>query len=167
MTTEQKMTSRQEERQHLGTVTLTKGIGIGVIGSLAGTLVMDLVMVGEFSMMGLPLDTYLALIGSVVGRGVPMGVIIHLVFGSLLGIVCGAAVLKVDALHIDSVRKGVGLGVLAGIATIPFCIVFAIITNVPIADMLTFSIPGHLTWGAVLGVIAGYGLRPATAARGK
>jgi hypothetical protein len=96
-----------------------------------------------------------------------MGVIIHLVFGSLLGIVCGAAVLKVDALHIDTARKGVGLGVLAGIATIPFCIVFAIITNVPIADMLTFSIPGHLTWGTVLGVIAGYGLRPATGARGK
>jgi hypothetical protein len=165
MTAEQKI--NQQEEFDLRAVLLSKEIKFGVLGSIVGTLVMDLVMIVEFSIMGLPLDTYLALIGSVVGRGVPMGVIIHIVFGSLLGIVCGAAVLKVDALHIDSVRKGVGLGVLVGIATIPFCIVFAIITNVPIADMLTFSIPGHLTWGAVLGVIAGYGLRPATAARGK
>jgi hypothetical protein len=146
---------------------LSKEIKFGVLGSIVGMLVMDLVMIVEFSIMGLPLDTYLALIGSVVGRGVPVGVIIHLLFGSIMGIVCGVAVLKIDALGIDSFRKGVGLGVLVGIATIPFCIVFAIIANVPIADMLTFSIPAHLTWGAVLGVIAGYGLRPATAARGK
>ncbi len=161
MTTEQKL--NQQEGFDLRAILLSKEIKFGVLGSIVGTLVMDLVMIVEFSMLGLPLNTYLALIGSVVGRGVPIGAIIHIVFGTVLGIVCGAAVLKVDALHIDSFRKGVGLGVLVGIATIPFCIVFAIITNVPIADMLTFSIPGHLTWGVVLGVIAGYGLRPATA----
>jgi hypothetical protein len=160
MTTEQKMTSRQEERQHLGTVTLTKGIVIGVIGSLAGTIAMDLVMVGEFSMMGLPADTYLALIGSVMGGGVPLGVVLHLLLGSLLGLAFSAAVLKVGALHIDSVRKGVGLGILAGLVTIPLgCVPFAIITGVPIASMLSFSTIPHLVWGTVLGVVAGYGLR--------
>lgn len=165
------MTGRQKTNQQenfdLRGIILSREIKFGVLGSIVGTVVMDLVMIVEFSLTGLPLDTYLALIGSVVGLGVPVGVIIHLLFGLLIGIVFGAAVLKVDDFHIDTARKGVGLGVLAGIATIPFCIVFAIIANVPIGDMLTFSIPGHLTWGAVLGVMAGHGLRPVTAARGK
>jgi len=56
----------------MSNVPLTRGIGFGVIGSLAGTLVMDLVMVGEFSMMGLPALTYLDLIGSVFGGGIPI-----------------------------------------------------------------------------------------------
>jgi len=154
--------TNQQENFDLRGIILSREIKFGVLGSIVGTVVMDLVMIVEFSLTGLPLDTYLALIGSVVG-----GVIIHLLFGLLIGIVFGAAVLKVDDFHIDTARKGVGLGVLAGIATIPFCIVFAIIANVPIGDMLTFSIPGHLTWGAVLGVMAGHGLRPVTAARGK
>jgi len=113
MTTEQK-TGRPEEL-HVDAIALTRGIGVGLIGSLVGTLVMDLVMVAEFLMMGLPPDTYLALIGSVVGGGVAVGVVLHLFLGSLLGLVFSAAVMKVEALHIDSVRKGVRLGVLAGI----------------------------------------------------
>ena len=122
-------------------------------------------MVGEFSMMGLPADTYLALIGSVVGGGVAVGVVLHLFLGSLLGLVFSAAVMKVEALHIDSVRKGVRLGVLAGIATIPLCVLFAIITGVPIARLLSFSILPHLVWGTVLGVIAGYRLQSEAMAR--
>lgn len=163
MTTEQK--TGQQEELHADTITLTRAIGVGVIGSLIGTLVMDLVMVGEFSMMGLPPDTYLALIGSVVGGGVAVGVVLHLFLGSLLGLVFSAAVMRVDAFHIDSVRKGVGLGVLAGMATIPLCVLFAIITGVPIARLLAFSIVPHLVWGTVLGVIAGYALRPVATAR--
>lgn len=135
-------------------------IVVSVIGSMVGTIAMDLVMVGEFLLKGMPADTYLALIGSIVGGGVPLGVVLHLVAGSLLGLFFGAAVLLIDALSVDSIGKGVTLGVLAGIVTIPLgCVPFAIITGVPIATMLSFSTIPHLVWGAVLGVIAGYGLR--------
>lgn len=145
---------------HMGNTTLTRGIGLGVVGSLAGMIVMDFVLIGEFSMMGLPAGTYLALIGSVFGGGVALGVVLHLLMGSLLGLLFSMAVLSVDALRIDSVGRGVGLGVLAGVVTIPLlCVPFAIISGVPIARLVSFSTVPHLVWGAVLGIVTGYGLR--------
>jgi len=131
----------------MSNIALTRGIGIGVIGSLAGTLVMDLVVVGELSMMGLPALTYLDLIGSV------------LLIGSFLGLVFSVPVLKVNALRIDTVRKGVVLGFLAGLVSISFCVPFAILISEPIAEVLSFMTIPHLVWGTVLGVVAGYGLR--------
>jgi ethanolamine transporter EutH len=59
-------------------------------------------------------------------------------------------------LNIESVRKGVWLGVLAGLVTIPLgCVPVAIVTGVPIIEMVSFSFIPHLVWGTVLGVIAG------------
>jgi hypothetical protein len=43
---------------------------------------MDLVMVVQFAIAGLPASTYLALIGSIVGGGVPLGVVLHILMGS-------------------------------------------------------------------------------------
>jgi len=125
---------------------------------------MDLVMVVEFSMVGLPLDTYLAMIGSILGGGAPLGVALHLLMGSLLGLGSSVGVLKLDVLPIETARRGVGLGVLAGIASISLCVPFAILTGTPVATLLSFSIIPHLAWGAVFGVIAGYGMRSASVA---
>ena len=123
-------------------------------------IAMDLVMVAEFLIKGLPIYTYLELIGSVLGGGVALGAILHLLVGSLLGLIFSAVVLKVDALRINTVRKGVGLGFLAGAVTIPLgCLPFAIIAGVPVATLVSFSTIPHLVWGIVLGVIVGYGLR--------
>jgi hypothetical protein len=56
------MTAGQELNQQgesdLRAVLLSKEIKFGVLGSVVGMLVMDLVMIVEFSIMGLPLDTY-------------------------------------------------------------------------------------------------------------
>jgi len=120
---------------------------------------MDLVVVGELSMMGLPALTYLDLIGSVFGGGVPLGALVHLLIGSFLGLVFSVPVLKVNALRIDTVRKGVVLGFLAGLVSISFCVPFAILISEPIAEVLSFMTIPHLVWGTVLGVVAGYGLR--------
>jgi ethanolamine transporter EutH len=126
-------------------------------------LVMDLVMVGEFAMMGLPVDTQLVLIGSIFGGGVALGVVLHIVMGALLGLVFSVAVLTVEPLRIHSVGRGVGLGVLAGVVTIPFgCVPFAIVAGVPILEMVSFSTVPHLVWGVLLGIVAGYGLRSRT-----
>jgi hypothetical protein len=151
--------SRAPAEGHMSNVTLTRGIGFGVIGSLAGTLVMDLVMVGEFSMMGLPALTYLDLIGSVFGGGIPLGVLVHVLTGSVLGVIFSVPVLTIDALRIDSVRKGLVLGILVGLASISACVPFAILIGEKIATVLSFMTIPHLVWGIVLGVVAGYGLR--------
>ena len=152
----------QHNPSALGTASgasLARGFQVAVIGSLVGTLVMDLVMVGEFYIAKLPPTTYLALIGSLVGGGVALGVIGHVALGTLLGRVFGALELKVDALRIVTVARGVWLGVLAGLATIPLCVAFAILAGVPVVQLLSFSIIPHLVWGAVVGIFAGYGMR--------
>ena len=152
---------RQRESQGPETTTGFRAIKVGLFGSLAGTLVMDLIMVVESLIMGEPVDGFAALIGSVVGDGALVGAVIHLSVGSLLGLLFGAAVWRVRLLRIESVRKGVWLGLLAGLVTIPLgCVPFAVITGVPIAEMVSFSFIPHLVWGAVLGAIAGCALRP-------
>jgi len=138
---------------------ITRVIILGVIGGLAGMIVMDLVMVAEFLVMGLPLYTYLDLIGSVLGGGILLGVVLHILLSSLLGLIFIALVFKVDAVRITTIRKGFILGVLVGAVTIIGCVPFAIITGVPIVAILSFSTLPHLVWGAVCGVVVGYGLR--------
>jgi hypothetical protein len=136
----------------------SRAIKFGLLGSLAGTLAMDLVMVVESLIIGAPVDGFVALIGSVVGGGALVGVVLHLLMGSLLGFLFGTAVWQVRFLNIGSVRKGVWFGVLAGLVTIPLgCVPVAIVTGVPIIEMVSFSFVPHLVWGAVLGVIAGAG----------
>lgn len=133
----------------------------GVIGSLAGTLTMDAVMVAESFIIGEPVDGFVALIGSLIGGGPLVGVVLHLLMGSLLGLVFGIAVYHIRFLNIESVRQGVWLGALAGLVTIPLgCVPFAVIVDVPIVEMVSFSLIPHLVWGAVLGLVAGYALRP-------
>ncbi len=150
----------QMEKQSAQGVSLTQTIKFGVLGSLAGTIAMDLVMVVESLIVGMPVDGFVALIGSVVGGGPAVGVVLHLLMGSLLGLLFGVAVYQFDWLHVDSLRKGVWLGLLAGLVTIPLgCVPLALFTGVAITEMVSFSFMPHLVWGAVLGIIAGYGLR--------
>ena len=148
----------QGESQGPETATSSRAIKFGLIGSLAGTIAMDLVMVVESLIVGEPVDGFVALIGSVVGGGTLVGAVIHLLMGSLLGLLFGTAIYQVRFLNTESVRKGVWLGVLAGLVTIPLgCVPVAIVTGVPIIEMVSFSFVPHLVWGAVLGVIAGAG----------
>jgi hypothetical protein len=140
--------------------TRASAIKYGLIGSLAGTIAMDLLMVVESLLLGMPVTGYLAVIGSVVGGGALVGAAIHLLTGSLLGLFFGLAVYQVPILNIDSVRKGTWLGVLVGLVTIPLgCVPAAILAGVSIVEMVSFSFIPHLVWGAVMGVVAGYGLR--------
>ena len=155
----QAKSSWQKESQGPETAPNSKAIKVGLIGSLAGTVAMDLVMVVESLIIGEPAYGFVALIGSVVGGGVLVGVVAHLLMGSLLGLLFGAAISQVRLLSIESMQKGVWLGVLAGLVTIPLgCVPVAIITGVPIVEMVSFSFIPHLIWGAALGVVAGYAL---------
>ena len=74
--------SRSQQEARTSGVSVTRVVLVGLIGSLAGTAVMDLVMVVQFAIVGLPASTYLALIGSILGGGVPLGVVLHILMGS-------------------------------------------------------------------------------------
>ena len=69
----QRAASVSEDDPRQGTPTLAKTTRFSVIGSLAGTMAMDLVMVVESLIVGEPAEGYLALIGSVVGGGALVG----------------------------------------------------------------------------------------------
>lgn len=139
---------------------MTRGIVYGVLGGVAGMLAMDLVMVVEFLLAQMPPTTYLRLIGSVFGGGVALGAMVHLVVGALPGLGLGVAAVKVKALRIDTTDKGLQLGFIVGVLSIPLgCVPFAIIIDVPIMRLVAFSTIPHLVWGSVLGVVLAYGLR--------
>jgi hypothetical protein len=143
-------------------MTLARAVTVCTAGSVAGLLVMDLVMVVEFSIADLPALTYLELIGSVFGRGALAGVFAHLALGAVIGIGLGVAVAKIAALRINTLGKGMLVGVLAGAVTIPFgCVPFAVLIGQPVIQVLSFSTIPHLVWGLVLGLVAGITLRPA------
>ena len=130
-----------------------------LIGSLLGTIAMDLVMVVESVIIGMPVHGFFALIGSVVGGSAPIGAVIHFLVGSTLGLLFGLAVDQIRFLRIDSVHKGVWLGLLVGLVTIPLgCVPFAVLVGVSILELVSFSFIPHLVWGAVMGVVVGYGL---------
>ncbi|UCG54490.1 MAG: hypothetical protein JSV32_07905 [Dehalococcoidia bacterium] len=132
---------------------------LGIIGGLVGMIVMDLVMVAEFLIMELPMYTYLELIGSVFGGGVTLGVITHILLSIFLGLIFLALVFNIGFFRITTIRSGFILGFLFGVVTIIGCVPFAIITGIPIVEILSFSTLPHLIFGASCGLVVGYGLR--------
>ena len=66
---------------------------------------------------------------------------------------------NVYILRITTIRKGFILGTLAGAITITGCVPFAIITGLPITEILSFSTLPHIIFGAVCGLVVGFGLR--------
>jgi hypothetical protein len=140
-------------------IALVGSIGTGVIGSLLGTLAMDVVMLAEFSTQGLPLLTYLDLIGSIFGGGIPLGALIHVLMGSFLGLVFIAPVLTINALRMDTLRRGVAVGFLIGLVSIIACVPVALLSHLPIPTVLTFMAIPHLAWGTVTGLVVAFGLR--------
>jgi len=60
-------------------------------------------------------------------------VFLHLLLGSVLGIFFGILISRFDAFRIDSMGKGLMVGVMAGLVTIPLgCIPFALVVGVPL-----------------------------------
>ena len=108
--------------------------------------------------MGLPPYTYLELIGSILGGGILLGVVLHILLSLVLGFIFVAVVLNFDSIRITTIRKGFTLGILAGAVTIIGCVPFAIIAGVPITEILSFSTIPHIVFGAICGIVVGYGL---------
>ena len=131
----------------------------GMIGGLAGTVLMDLVMVTTFVLVGEPGDTFFKMVGERFGDGALVGIALHDMIGLSGGLVFAFLVLVIAPLRIDSRNKGLTLGLGAGAVTIPLgCVPMAIWLGEPIFGVVAFSILPHLVWGLTLGWTVAYGL---------
>jgi hypothetical protein len=164
----------------MGSAARAKGPVLGLVAGLVATIVIDLILIGFLLFTGQPADSGFAVIGDttagflslfgidVVG-GVLPGVVWHYLIGLALGIIFGAAVTRFDALRLDSMKKGVGLGILyAEIISVPLLVLPPIILKWSASDtaaLLRFYFVMHAIWGILLGVVMSYGLRSAMADR--
>ena len=140
-------------------VSLRRIVSFGIAGGLVGTALMDIVLVLTFVLAGGPADAFFSTVGERLGDGALAGLAVHNLVGLTGGFVFSLLVSFLKPLHIDSWRKGVGLGFIAGALTIPLgCIPFALWLNQPVLGVIAFSILPHLVWGTTLGWFVGYGL---------
>jgi hypothetical protein len=158
---------------HITQVTLARGAGWGLIAGLVGTMVMDLVLMGALSAIGLPAFTCFSIVGNTaalfflkfgkeVAGGVPLGVAAHYLIGPFVGAIFGAAVVQIGALRVDSLKKGVILAVLyIEILSQPILAATPILLKMTTPKTLQWfggSFVMHLMWGVVVGVILSHGL---------
>jgi hypothetical protein len=159
---------------------LARGMVVGSLGGLVGTLVMDVILMGTLSAVGLPALTCFSIVGNTVARffsilgiemagGVPLGAAAHYLIGPVVGAIFGAAVAQVDALRVDILKKGVVLAVLyVEILGQPILATTPILLKMTAPETLQWfgvSFVMHLIWGVVLGVAVSYGLGLVTAAK--
>ena len=164
----------------MGSGARTKGLVLGLVAGLAGTIVIDLITMGALPFMGSPADGgfsviadtaagFFSLFGINVTGGVPLGVALHYLIGLALGVIFGAGVTRINALRLNSTKKGVGLGILyTEVISLPILVMPPIIlkwTASAAAQWFGFSFVMHAIWGTVIGVVVSYGLRSAVAAR--
>jgi hypothetical protein len=103
---------------------------LGLLGGFIGTVLMDVVLFIESILAGLPPTTNYAVIGAAVGGGARIGFAVHYLMGPGLGLLFGCITSRVGNLHIRSVGKGVLLGLIAGVVTIPLgCVPTALLSH--------------------------------------
>ena len=149
------------------------GMWWGLIGGVAGTMAMDLVLVGGLSALGLPTNTCFLSIGSTVAHffsllGIKLsgdlilGMATFHLLGPVLSAIYGLAVSQIGALQGITLKKNV-----VGAVLYAEVLSQLILTTMPILlkmsgseTILWFagSFVLHLTWGIVLGFVMHYGL---------
>lgn len=144
----------------------TGGIKKGLLGGLAGTVAMDLVMVSVFLTIGEPADIFFSFIGDAAGAflsmigiaeigGAALGVVLHYSLGLIIGIIFGVLVSRVHALQTMTLGKGIVLGILytEAVSTTllaPSVVILQMATS-DAFRLLCLAVAFHGTYGAVLG----------------
>lgn len=101
-----------------------KGIGAGVIAGIIAGIVMLVPMMAMMSMMNLPADLFPTLVGMSMGHAqdsAMFGIALHFIPSIVIGIIFGA-VINTSKLSINSFKKGIPLGIIAGIVS--FVVIF-------------------------------------------
>ncbi len=161
---------------HSKRVPLARGIAWGFLGGLAGTMVMDILLMGVllalrqpalmcFSIVGDTVSSFLVLFGAQIAGGVPTGVVTHYVIGPLVGVLFGAVMAMFPALRDGTLKKiTIAAFVYVEILSQPLLATTPILLKMKAPATLQWfggSFVMHLILSIVLGVIVGYGLRPA------
>ena len=145
-----------------------RGLAYGAIGGVAGTVLMDIVMVTTFVLAGEPADTFFTMVGEKLGDGAILGLALHNAVGLSGGLVFALLVLGFVPNAIDSRKKGMTFGLAAGVLTIPLgCVPMAIWLGQPILQVVAFSLLPHIVWGLTLGWTMAMGLLGQNARIGK
>ena len=95
---------------------LARGMVWGLIGGLAGTMVMDILLMASLWAVGLPFVFCFSLVGDTIARfisllggdipgGILTGIVTHYLIGPLVGILFGTIVVKVPALRVGTKKK--------------------------------------------------------------
>ncbi|UCF55816.1 MAG: hypothetical protein JSW15_06760 [Deltaproteobacteria bacterium] len=155
-------------------VNFARGMRLGGLGGLASTMVMDIIGVGLLVMMGMQGGTFFSVIGKAagnffsivgiaMGHGALLGVVVHYLVGSVLGFIFVAAVAMVDALQVETIKKGVVLGIIyTEVVSMVLLVPAAVILKMAGPELLQFfglCFAFHLVYGAVLGGIVSQGMR--------
>jgi hypothetical protein len=146
----------------MGSGARAKGLVLGLIAGLVATIVVDLLMMGFLLFMGQPADNgfvvigdtaagFFSLFGIDMAGGVPAGVVWQYLIGLALGVIFVAAVTRFDALRLNSMKKGVGFGILyTEVMSIPMLVLVPIIlkrTASDTAGLFAFFFVMHAIWG--------------------
>ena len=165
--------------RHMIHATLTRGMGWGLIGGLVGMLVVDLILMGALSAVGLPPLFCFSTVGNTAARffsilgidmagGVPLGVATHYLVGPVLGAIFGAVLAQIGALQVGTLKKCVVFAVLyAEVVSQPLFVMMPLLLKMTASETLVWfvgSVVMHFIWGIVLGVFVSRGLRLATVA---
>jgi len=153
---------------------LARGMGWGLIGGLAGTMVMDLILMGGLSAAGLPALTCFSIVGDTVGRffsmlgsemagGVPTGAATHYLIGPVIGAIFGMVLAQVESLRVGTLKKSIFLAIVyVEILSQPILATTPILLKMTAPQTLQWfglSFVMHLILAVVLGAVVGYGLR--------
>jgi hypothetical protein len=179
MDMEKKLAVSPHRTRRLPSTSLRMGLRWGFLGGLAGTLVMDILLIGAllglgqpvsmcFSIVGDTVASFLAMFAIQVAGGVSTGVAAHYVIGPLVGILFGAAVTKIPALREGTLKKvTMAAFVYVEILSQPILATTPILLKMNASATLQWfggSFVMHLILSIVLGAIVGYGLQPAALA---
>src|SRR4030042_2733252 len=155
-------------------ISLLRGLVLGLIGGLAGTLAMELVQIGALSALGMPTDTCFSTIGSTVTHffsllgikitgGAMLGIATYHLIGPVLGATYGFAVSQVGALQGATLKKNLNYAVLYAEVLSQLILALApILLKMSAYETLLWfggSCVLHLIWGVVLGEVMHHGLR--------
>lgn len=158
---------------------LGRGMAWGLIGGLAGTLVMDIILMGALSLVGLPAFTCFSIVGKTVARfflilgiqlsgEILLGVATHYLVGPLVGALFGVAVAQVKVLRVYTLKKCIFLAVVyIEILAQPILATTPILLKMTAAETVLWfgaSFWMHFIFGVILGVVVSYGLRLPVAA---
>ncbi len=153
---------------------LAKGILWGLLGGLAGTLLMDLLLMGVLFLAGLPVlscfeivgDTvagFFSLLGAEMAGSAAIGVVTHYVIGPIIGIVFGVIVATSLRLRVDTRKKCMLAAILyVEILSQPLLAVSVFLLEMKgpvVAAWYGGAFVMHFILGVILAVMVSHGLR--------